>query len=162
MAHGLLEIAKEIGIALGVDIAFKKFTENAAAKTGAHISEKIFTDKRAELLADFMAMPADDTDNLWRWHREAMLKSRENRFVTLLCKIQPENRREMLAAMNRMSDNGFQQAMALLEHDVVIQTAHRFRDEVAIPTINNMTAALESLHTELERLVPRMQAWARR
>ncbi len=78
-------------------------------------------DKRAELLADLISMPPADTNNLWRRHREATAELKENRFVSLLCKIQRETRKDVLVALNRMNDDEFQQALNLLENDVVAE-----------------------------------------
>lgn len=88
-------------------------------------------DKRAELLADLISMPAADTNNLWRWHREATAELKENRFVSLLCKIPREVRKDILEALNRMSDDEFRQALNLLEHDVVVQAAKRTAAEIS-------------------------------
>lgn len=125
MPKGVWEVFKEFGIALGTDIVFKKFTSATADKASEYVAEKVFADKRAELLGDLMSMHAADTDNLWRWHREATAELRENRFVSLLCKIPKEIRKDVLEALNHMDDNEFQQALNLLEHDIVVQAAKR-------------------------------------
>lgn len=96
---------------------------------GERTAEVIFKEARAELLADIMALPAEDTKNLWRRHREATLALRENRFVSLLTKIK-DQRQDILAGLNRLTDEEFEQVLYLLEHDPIPQAIDRLRDNV--------------------------------
>jgi len=124
----------DIGITLGLNVLFKEMAKKTAEKGASHLHEKIFTDKRAELLNDFRLMPEEEKHNLIRRHHEAILKFTENRFVTLLCKIEPdpnEGRQPMLKWLNGLSDAEFDQMLSMLEHDVLLQWFQRARVNIA-------------------------------
>ncbi len=151
---GILEVLKETLIAVGVNVAFKEFTEKAGKQAGEHVGEalkKIATDKRAELLEALRLMPKEDTANLIARHKKAIQENRENRFVSLLCKIprdKTEGRRATLKYLNDLEDEQFWQMLTLLEHDVVPQAFARLlksTDErlgqasrAAIPYVKNL------------------------
>lgn len=100
----------------------KQATGEAIGKKAVEkTTEAVFRDLRGELLTDLAALPQEDTRNLWRRHREASAAKRENRFVTLLTKIPREKRAEIFVILDRASDEEFEQALNLLEHDVIPQ-----------------------------------------
>lgn len=147
------EILEQIGISLGMDVAFKELT-----KAGAnHIKEKVVTDKRGELLADLAGMNSGDTGNLVRRHRESIRHFRENRFVTLLCKIPKEGdqgRKATLKYLNGLGDEEFEQMLNLLENDVVWQWMHRAWLVGAPVTRQSVDALRWTLREGTEEYVP--------
>lgn len=164
MAKAFWEIAKEVGIALGVDIAFKKMTQEGAGHVADHIGLS-FVDKRAELMEDLLNMPAEQTDNLWRRHHEATAANTENRFVNLLTKIPKENRLYFLGILNEMSDETFNQTLQLLEHDVIAQFLKRLTSsthKTAEEWATEITPGVEEFNRELENVKNRVKAWAQR
>jgi len=108
--------------------------------------QKLTTDERGELFDELRRMHRRDTDNLFRRHREAMKAGRENRLISLLCKIPkhaekrcqygldpdahcPGCRREGLRDLNHYSDEAFSHTLELLDHDPVRQqVAHVWRE----------------------------------
>jgi hypothetical protein len=128
-----LEVLKEVGIALGADVAFKKFTERTASEVGNTAGGVVagrLKDQRATLLNDLRQMPRGDTENLLRRHRESIHHCTENRFVSLLCKVcetPDEGRRPALKYLNDLDEEEFDQMLCLLDHDVFIQWARKLR-----------------------------------
>ena len=129
------EIVKEALVALGMDVAFKEFTKKGLQVAAATVGDKITNDQRAELLDDLRKMPAEDTANIWRRHREAIANLEENRFVSLLCKLCEDEgadklgRRPALKWLNDQTDEKFDQALYMLEHDVPLQWLKKIRRE---------------------------------
>lgn len=106
-------------------------TKKVIPEVGQKISKKVFEDQRGELLQAFSEMDPTDTINLWRRHKEALAANRENRFVTLLLKlprIKVAGRKNALKWMNDLSDDQFNQALEMLENDVVAQATARSLD----------------------------------
>jgi len=148
----------------------KKLADVGVTKT----TERIFEDKRGELMADILSI-APDNQNLLRRHKEAIGEYRENRFVTLLAKIprfefemeeseleekgqkkkvkkeiKKEVRREVLRNLDTLSDQDFKQYLELLEHDLVRQVLKR----LMVPTI---TPAKESAEKARDFLGQKMR-----
>lgn len=145
--EGLKKAGKSVGGGVG-SIAYhvigeaggKKLAEVGVAKT----TEKLFEDKRGELMQDILAA-APDNENLLRRHKETLKNKTENRFVTLLTKIpryeeeeigkDPKTKKpiikkrnvrvEILKKMNSLEDEKFSQYLDMLENDMVKQFLQR-------------------------------------
>ena len=129
------EFFAEMAGALALDVLFKHLKEKGAERAAQAVTDKVFNDKRAELLEDFRIMATEDTkpgkeregkniDNLTRRHRVSKKKCTENKFVDLLCKIERDEtlgRRPTLWWLNDLDDETFDQMLYLLDNDVILQ-----------------------------------------
>ncbi len=91
---------------------------------GKRVSERVFEDKRGELLIDILAI-SENNEHLLRRHKKASENHTENRFVNLLCKIPKEQRKETLKILNGMEDSQFEQYLDLLENNLFTQFFQR-------------------------------------
>lgn len=172
--RGFLSVLQDAVVALGVDIAFKKFTAVAMHNGAKKFSEKVLQDKRAEILEDFRKMQDEgkkdrkNIDPLLRRHKEAINNFTENRFVYLLCKIPLDakvGRRPTLWWLNDMTDERFNQMLCLLDHDVVLQWIERMRrrgGRIVAKDINNLRASLNYVTNGIAQAFRRLNQAAER
>ena len=113
----------------------KKFMDETEKKFTA----KVFEPKRAELVALWESMPAEWTDNIWRWYGEARegkllvgeKRITENVFIYLLSQLLPkvwptdvrerlkaeEEIKEVFWAINELDDVEFEKRLDALDHN---------------------------------------------
>jgi hypothetical protein len=139
IGKAFFQFLQELVVAVGADLVFLKFKDKVATDIGTSAGSLVgreLNDLRAELLEDFRIIQQADkknAENLFRRHQEAkdsQVPTAENRFIKLLCKTckdPSEGRRPTLIWLNGLSDQRFDQALAILEHDVFLQWFERFR-----------------------------------
>ncbi len=130
--RSFLEVFKDAIVALGVDIAFKEWMKKWGDYGNQKFQNNVVDPEqgRAALLQDIMFLDQHgEARNLMRHYHDATTNLTENRFVALLCKIPQANRRDTLAWLNTLEDQEFDQALALLDHDVVMQWIERMREQ---------------------------------
>lgn len=128
-------IIRDVVISAGLDAALlaiiKKGMQTAVQKAGEEFDRRL-EDRRAQLLDEIRLCEEDghNMNNLWRRHEKSIKKLEENRFVTLLCKLCPdekEGRKPALIWLNGISDKKFEQVLYFLDHDPFLQWAHKVR-----------------------------------
>jgi len=152
MFHEIAEIAKEVGIALGMDVIFDKFKKEGVAVAADKIKKKLTDEHRAELLAFIRKIAAYDTlasEALLRRQRDRQQElpkpyrttdkyppCSEDLYVTLLAKLymalgdsaeEEEARIEVFCWLGRMNDKDFDSTLEFLHHDVVMQYIHKIK-----------------------------------
>lgn len=155
----------------------KKLADVGVTKT----TERIFEDKRGELMADILSI-APGNDKLLERHKKASAKYMENRFVTLLIKIprieieevevegkggkkekkivKKEVRKEMLKKLNALPDFEFEQYLEMLEHDLVKQALKRLVVSVApiiTPTKESAEKARDFLGQKMKERIEELK-----
>lgn len=151
MIHEFLEIAKEVGIALGLDIMFKKFYEKGADKASEAVIKKITEEHRAELLSFIRHLGVqydkESSENLLRRQRLRQTCSpipynptlryqhgSEDSYVNLLTKLyialndsdkERNDRIEIFKWLGRLNEQDFDATLEFLNHDAFIQWMKR-------------------------------------
>jgi hypothetical protein len=134
-SRGIQSLLKDAAISFVVDVIYNGMIKGAAPEIGVMLKnrfKKTIEDSRARLMGDLLIMPANRTNKLWKWHADVIAKDgNENRFVSLLCKLtdgmdkDSRKRQALLAEVNALSPKKFEQALCLLENDVLRQYAER-------------------------------------
>ncbi len=161
MIHEFVEILKEIAIAVGFDVAFKKFAEKEGVALAQFVEKKLTDEHRAELLAFIRELATYDkeaSDKLLDRQRQRQYCARktypdahgnyatyapgeEDRLVTLLTKLymaladnheERSSRIEVFTWLGHMEDREFDAALEFLHHDVIFQWFQKARQIVVM------------------------------
>lgn len=121
-----------------------------STKFGQKATERIFEDKRGELLVDILSIPGEN-ETLRRRQREALANHTENRFVNLLCKIPKNERREALKKLNKVNDEEFEEYLSLLENDILTQFFQRIEKFLGENAEEIRDLAIEGMKSNMKR-----------
>jgi hypothetical protein len=167
------EIVISAAVALGLDVAFKKFTAASLdkvielGKLKLQREEQIAC-KRREILEDFRIMEQADPDtvkNLWRRYEEADVALRENRFIQLLGEIEKDptlGRRPTLRFLNGLDDCRFWLALKLLEHNWFMEWFQRVRingGRIAKHDLQVLSDGIAKTFTRSTEILDNMAGW---
>ena len=149
MIHEFIEIVKEIGVATGVNVVMEKMKAKVGEHAAEEVKKKLTDEHRAELLAYLGELGAYNevaSKNLLRRQAERNAQvprsygghekykpGDEDRYVTLLTKLylalndehEKNARMETFGWLGEMSDEEFDAALELLNHDVILQYAQK-------------------------------------
>jgi hypothetical protein len=119
-------------------------------------------DERAALFLTLQELPSDAAAVLWRRHREAIGRRRENHFVRALSKIPSAQRREAFIKLSQVTDQDFEQALVLLapQSGPTGEAVRRFGDELgeSLKQLDDATAkALPQMQKRIEEAKARVQ-----
>jgi hypothetical protein len=161
---GIKVLLQEMAIALVMDFLFDRLLRNAAGRVGDHLgirAAKILEESRACFEGDLLKMPRDHTNKIREWHQNVLKNNHgdDNHFVALVCKLTsakdgtplPETERQLLLEkLNELTEEEFNQALCILDHDVIQKAWENLLREGKIVGIKTMEgfekAASKTVH----------------